>query len=90
MTEATRLVLRHAVLPATDGGLGLRRVCLRAAAANAASIAVADAAGMTRFGTARAAEQLRDGSVEDLALFDILAAEVVAPSARSLKRRRPG
>jgi RimJ/RimL family protein N-acetyltransferase len=89
MTEATRLVLRHAVLPATDGGLGLRRVCLRAAAANAASIAVADAAGMTRFGTARAAEQLRDGSVEDLALFDILAAEVVAPSARSLKRRRP-
>jgi RimJ/RimL family protein N-acetyltransferase len=66
MTEATRLVLRHAVLPATDGGLGLRRVSLRAAAGNAASIAVADAAGMTRFGTARAAEQLRDGTVEDL------------------------
>jgi RimJ/RimL family protein N-acetyltransferase len=90
MTEATRLVLRHAVLPQADGGLGLRRVSLRAAAGNAASIAVAQTAGMTRFGTARAAEQLRDGTVEDLALFDILAAEVVAPSAHHLRRRRPG
>ena len=37
MTEATRLVARHTLLPYEDGGLGHHRVSLRAAAGNAAS-----------------------------------------------------
>ncbi len=77
MTEAARLAVRHAVIPAADGGLGLPRVTLRAASGNAASQAVARAAGMTRVGVARAAERLRDGTVMDFELYDVLADEVL-------------
>ena len=78
MTEAARHTVRHAVIPVDDGGLGLSRVTLRAAAGNAASNRVAQAAGMQRVGLARGAEHLRDGSVDDFVLYDVLAAEVVA------------
>ena len=78
MTEATRRVIRHAVVPADDGGLGLARVTLRAAAHNTASNAVARAAGMSRIGVARAAERLRDGTPDDFVLYDVLAEEVLA------------
>lgn len=78
MTEALRRVVRHAVLPVDVGGLGLHRVGLRAAASNAASNAVAEAAGLTRTGVARRAERLRDGTVDDFMLFDVLASEVTA------------
>jgi len=80
MTEATRLVLRHAAVDLEEGGLGLPRVSLRAAAGNAASNAVAVAAGMTRTGLARGAERLRDGRVVDFVLYDVLASEVEAPA----------
>jgi RimJ/RimL family protein N-acetyltransferase len=76
MTTATRLVLRHAVVDVEDGGLGLPRVTLRAAAGNAPSNAVAVAAGLTRTGVARCAERLRDGTVTDMVLYDVLAGEV--------------
>ena len=76
MTEALRRVVRHAVLPVDDGGLGLARVTLQAAAGNGASNAVAVAAGMTRVGVARRAETLRDGTVDDFVLYDVLADEV--------------
>lgn len=76
MTEALRRVVRHAVLPVDDGGLGLARVTLRAAAGNGASNAVAVAAGMTRVGVARRAETLRDGTVDDFVLYDVLVGEV--------------
>ena len=76
MTEALRRVVRHAVLPVDDGGLGLARVTLQAAAGNGASNAVAVAAGMTRVGVARGAETLRDGTVDDFVLYDVLADEV--------------
>jgi len=78
MTEATRLVLRHAVVDVEEGGLGLHRVALRAAAGNAASNAVAVAAGMTRTGRARCAERMRDGMLVDFVLYDALAREVTA------------
>ena len=78
MTEAVRRAVRHAVIPAQDGGLGLPRVTLRAAARNAASNAVAVAAGFTRTGVLRHGECLRDGSVDDFVLYDVLAAEVAA------------
>lgn len=79
MTEATRLVLRHAAVDVEDGGLGLPRVTLRAAVDNAASNAVAVGAGLTRIGVARCAERLRDGTLADMALYDALAAEITRP-----------
>ncbi len=78
MTEAVSLAVRHAVVPAEDGGLGLPRVELRAASRNAPSNAVALAAGFRRAGLARRAERLRDGTVDDFVLYDVLAAEVPA------------
>lgn len=76
MTQALRMALRHAFVDVAEGGLGLSRVSLRAAASNAASNAVAARAGMTRSGVARRAERLRDGTVDDFNLYDVLAGEV--------------
>jgi RimJ/RimL family protein N-acetyltransferase len=70
ITEATSLVLDYAQTPAPQGGLGFERVTLRADAANRASAAVAERAGMTPYGTAHAAERARDGSLRDLVLFE--------------------
>ncbi len=74
-TAAVRLATRHALLPVEDGALGLRRVLLRAAAGNPASQRVALAAGFTRSGVDRDGERLRDGTVQDMIRFDLLAAE---------------
>jgi RimJ/RimL family protein N-acetyltransferase len=76
MTEATRLAVRHALLPVDVGGLGRERVVVRAAAGNAASNRVALAAGMGRYGLARRAERLRDGTVDDFVLYEALADEL--------------
>jgi [ribosomal protein S5]-alanine N-acetyltransferase len=75
MTEAVRLVARHAFAPAVAGGLGLRRLVLQAAAGNTASQLVAQRSGFVRSGLARAAERLGDGSVADLVTFDRLPSE---------------
>jgi RimJ/RimL family protein N-acetyltransferase len=77
-TDATWLVLRHAVIDVPEGGLGLPRVTLRAAVGNEASNAVAVGAGFTRVGILRRAELLRDGRSVDVALYDALAEEVGA------------
>ena len=74
-TEATRLAARHALLPDDVGGLGLERLLLRAASANTASNTVAQRAGFTQFGTAHRGEQLRDGTVMDFVLYELLATE---------------
>lgn len=74
MTEACRLVVAHAFAPASEGGLGLRRLQLAAAVDNAASRHVAEQAGFVEYGRARAAEPLGDGSYADLVWFDQLAA----------------
>jgi ribosomal-protein-alanine N-acetyltransferase len=69
MTEATRLVVEHALDP---DGLDRRRLALHAAVDNPASNAVALAAGFTLFGTQRAAERLGDGSFDDLNGYELL------------------
>lgn len=78
-TEAVRLAARHALLPLDDGGLGLHRVLIRAAAGNRASRAVAERAGFTETGRDREAELLRDGTREDFVRFDLLARELDEP-----------
>ena len=69
MTEATRLVVQHALDPE---GLDRRRLALYAAVDNTASNAVAVAAGFTRYGTQRVAERLGDGSYDDLHGYEIV------------------
>lgn len=70
-TAATRLAVRHAAIPEEDGGLGLRRLVLYAAASNVASHKVAERAGFVPFSRARAAERLGDGSYDDLIGFEL-------------------
>jgi RimJ/RimL family protein N-acetyltransferase len=74
-TEALRLLVEHAFRPPPQGGLGLRRLELRAAAGNAASQHVAEANGFHRTGMRRQAERLGDGSWDDLVDYDLLAAD---------------
>lgn len=69
MTEATELVVQHALDP---DGLDRRRLTLYAATDNAPSNAVAEAAGFTYYGTQRAAERLGDGSFDDLRGYELL------------------
>lgn len=73
MTEAAQLVVRHALTPVTEGGLGRRRLVLNAAAGNAASNTVALKSGFTHVGTLRDAERLGDGTDADLNTYDLLA-----------------
>ncbi|SOC52467.1 GNAT family N-acetyltransferase [Ornithinimicrobium cerasi] len=72
MRAAVRTAVGHGFSPATDGGLGLRRVLLRTAGSNVASQRVALALGMTEVGRDRLAETLGDGTVEDMVRFDLL------------------
>lgn len=69
MTEAVRMTVDHALDP---DGLDRRRLVLYAAVDNAASNAVALAAGFAHYGTQRAAERLGDGSFDDLNGYELL------------------
>jgi ribosomal-protein-alanine N-acetyltransferase len=69
MTEAARMVVEHALHP---DGLDRRRLVLYAAADNAASNAVAVAAGFSCYGTQRVAERLGDGSYDDLHGYELV------------------
>ncbi|CAN5340082.1 hypothetical protein BH24ACT9_BH24ACT9_18190 [soil metagenome] len=75
MTEALRLVVDHAFAPATEQGLGLRRLQLLAAAGNSASGHIARRTGFVEVGRERQAELLGDGSHDDLLTFDLLASD---------------
>ena len=70
-TEATRLAIRHALLPDDEGGLGLVRVTARAAVGNDASLAVLRHVGMRHVGTLRLASRTRDG-LADAELHEIV------------------
>lgn len=72
-TRAVRLLVRHAFVPVEAGGLGLRRLVLSAAVGNLASQRVAERAGFRRTGTDRQVERLGDGTLTDLASYDLLA-----------------
>ncbi len=73
MTEACRLVVRHAFAARDDGGLGLRRLQLAAGVDNLASRHVAEQSGFVAYGTARSSEPLGDGSYADTIWYDQLA-----------------
>jgi RimJ/RimL family protein N-acetyltransferase len=75
-TAAVRRLAEHAFETASQGGLGLRRLELRAAAGNVASQHVAEANGFHRTGMRRQAERLGDGSWDDLVDYDLLAADL--------------
>lgn len=70
-TEATRLVLRHALLPTEVGGLGLARVTAHAAVANVASRGALARSGMTEVGVEHLGTRTRDG-LADAVLFEVL------------------
>jgi RimJ/RimL family protein N-acetyltransferase len=73
--EAVRLIREHAFRRTEEGGLGLRRLALQAAAGNTASQHVAEANGFRRTGVERQAERLGDGSYDDLVGYDLLATD---------------
>ena len=75
-TEAVRLLVRHALVPIEDGGLGLRRVVLSAATGNTASQRVAEKNGFVQGGVRRAAGRLGDGTWADLYSYDLLAGDL--------------
>jgi RimJ/RimL family protein N-acetyltransferase len=75
MTEAVRVLVRHAFGAADGGGLGLRRLFIKVAADNVASQRVGVTNGFTYYGSERRSEVLRDGSPSDMALYDLLAEE---------------
>ena len=75
MTEACRLVVRHAFVPEDDGGLGLRRLRATAADGNSASVHVVLANGFTPVGREREAARLGDGTPVDLLVHDLLEPE---------------
>ncbi|HEX2705842.1 MAG TPA: GNAT family N-acetyltransferase, partial [Candidatus Lustribacter sp.] len=79
MAEALRLAVRHARIDPQDGGLGLRRLVLRAAADNVASQRVAEQAGFVRTGSGRQAQRLGDGRYTDMVGYDLLCAEIAGP-----------
>lgn len=79
--EAVGLVTAHVFRDAASGGLGARRAYLRASEGNAASRHVAMANGFREYGRERSSETLRDGSVCDMVLYDLLASDPMqAPS----------
>ena len=75
MSEAVRLAVRHAFVPADEGGLGRRRLRLNVADGNVASQRVALRGGFVEVGRDRLAERLGDGSYVDLVRYDLLASE---------------
>ena len=75
-TEATRLALRHALLPDDEGGLGLVRVTARAAVGNDASLAVLRRLGMRHVGTVHLASPTRAG-LADAELLEVVDRSVV-------------
>ena len=75
MTEACRVVLRHAFGGVGTGGLGLRRVMGVVAEANTGSRRVVEENGFTRVGRERNGLRMRDGSLVDAACYDLLVEE---------------
>jgi RimJ/RimL family protein N-acetyltransferase len=72
MTEACRLVLRHAFIPEEDGGQGLKRVMIFAAEDNTASRQVIERNGFVATGRERCGTRMRDGTLVDTITYDLL------------------
>ena len=76
MTAAVRLAVRHAFVPAEDGGLGLRRLTVLHAEGNTGSQRVIERNGFTLVGRERKQARLRDGSRVDHLAYDLLVEEL--------------
>lgn len=70
--EASRLAIRHALTPAEEGGLGLRRLVAETAADNAASNRVLEASGFAVWGREHLVDLLPDGSYGDGLHWELL------------------
>jgi RimJ/RimL family protein N-acetyltransferase len=75
MTAAVRLAVRHAFVPAEDGGLGLHRLTVLHADGNVGSQRVIERNGFTYVGREREQARLRDGTYVDHLAYDLLASE---------------
>jgi RimJ/RimL family protein N-acetyltransferase len=74
-SEACGLVVRHAFVAEDDGGLGLRRLHVVAAADNTASRRVIEGNGFVEVGRQRQENPHRDGSFSDTVCYDLLVSE---------------
>lgn len=75
MTEACGLVVRHAFIPAEDGGVGLRRLKAFAGEGNTASRHVVETNGFLATGLHRADTEVADGAWVDTITYDLLEPE---------------
>ena len=75
ISQACRMVARHAFIDPEDGGLGLHRLTANVAVTNEVSHRVAERAGFVRIGLERSSTRLADGSWVDAVLYDQLAAD---------------
>jgi len=73
--EGFQLAVRHAFVPVEDGGLGLRRLTLVTTEENKGSRALAEGAGFTQVGVERNATAMRDGSLVNAVVYDLLREE---------------
>ena len=76
MTRAVRTMLRHALTPAEEGGLGLLRVQISHADGNDASRHVIEQCGFRHTGRERRSLRLRDDRLVDALNYDLLAEEL--------------
>ncbi len=76
ITQACRMLVRHAFIDTEDGGMGLRRLTANVAVVNEASQRVAERAGFVRLGVERSSTLLADGSWVDAVLYDQLAEDL--------------
>jgi RimJ/RimL family protein N-acetyltransferase len=76
MTRAVRTMLRHALTPAEEGGLGLIRVQISHADGNDASRHVIEQCGFRPTGRERRSLRLRDDRLVDALNYDLLAEEL--------------
>ncbi len=81
MRAACRLATRHLLTGIGDGGIGASRVSIKAAVGNTASRHVAVTNSYTECGRERSSQRLRDGSLADMVLYDLLAPEWEAMTA---------
>ena len=71
-SEAARLAVAHALRPAAEGGLGVRRLVAETAADNEASNAVLRRAGFVEYGREHAVDALPDGTYGDALYWELV------------------
>jgi RimJ/RimL family protein N-acetyltransferase len=78
MSEAVGLVVRHAVVPREEGGMGTHRLHISTAVGNEASRHVAEANGFVQCGLSHEADQMADGTLVDLVELELVRSQWLA------------